>query len=160
MSNIFVCWCIASTCHSSVWKTYLIVDAFQVSAIQVFGEMIIQQNFFCLTKHVHTRPHDTFGLFSLLACSIKLVAVMSAYSAEAAPEAAQKALQGPVQAALQQGQDEDRARTSAAAEALSGLVASGKAYKATSGEFNSALSLITASALCSVFQSDVLLNKH
>ena len=44
-----------------------------------------------------------------------------------------------MQAALQQGQDEDRARTSAAAEALSGLLASGQAYQTTSGELTFSL---------------------
>ena len=46
---------------------------------------------------------------------------------------AQGALQGPIQAALQPAQDEDRARTSAAAEALAGIVASRSTYEASSG---------------------------
>lgn len=54
--------------------------------------------------------------------------------AETAPEAVTKALQGPVQEALQHGQDEDRARTCAAAEALSGLLASRTAFEVSPGE--------------------------
>ena len=46
---------------------------------------------------------------------------------------AQSALQGPIQAALQPAQVEDRARTSAAAEALAGIVASSSTYEAASG---------------------------
>ena len=53
--------------------------------------------------------------------------------ADVAPMEAQSALQGPIQAALQPAQDEDRARTSAAAEALAGIVASSSTYKAVSG---------------------------
>ena len=56
--------------------------------------------------------------------------------AETAPEAVAKALQGPVQEALQHGQDEDRARTCAAAEALSGLLASRTAFEALLGAAN------------------------
>lgn len=58
--------------------------------------------------------------------------------AETAPEAVLKALQGPVQEALQHAQDEDRTRTSAAAEALSGLVACSKVFDNTSGKFQTA----------------------
>ena len=53
--------------------------------------------------------------------------------AETAPEAVLKALQGPVQEALQQPQDEDRARTFAAAEALAGLISCSQFYDATLG---------------------------
>lgn len=56
--------------------------------------------------------------------------------AETAPEAVTKAIQGPVQEALQHGQDEDRARTCAAAEALSGLLASRTAFEALPGAAN------------------------
>ena len=55
--------------------------------------------------------------------------------AETAPEAVLKALQGPVQEALQHAQDEDRARSSAAAEALSGLVACSKIFTSLTGQF-------------------------
>ncbi len=54
--------------------------------------------------------------------------------AETAPEAVARALQGPVQEALQHGQDEDRARTCAAAEALSGLLASRTAFEVLPGD--------------------------
>lgn len=54
--------------------------------------------------------------------------------AETAPEAVARALQGPVQEALQHGQDEDRVRTCAAAEALSGLLASRTAFEVLPGE--------------------------
>lgn len=53
--------------------------------------------------------------------------------ADVAPMEAQGALQGPIQAALQSAQDEDRARTSAAAEALAGIVASSSTHEAASG---------------------------
>ena len=51
----------------------------------------------------------------------------------AAPEAALKALQGPLQKALQQAQDEDRPQTFAAAEALSGLISSPASFQSPSG---------------------------
>ena len=53
--------------------------------------------------------------------------------AGAAPEAALKALQGPLQKALQQAQDEDRPQTFAAAEALSGLISSAASFQSLSG---------------------------
>ena len=55
-------------------------------------------------------------------------------AAETAPEAVARALQRPVQEALQHGQDEDRACTCAAAEALSGLLASRTAFQLLPGE--------------------------
>ncbi|KAL0045726.1 hypothetical protein WJX82_002854 [Trebouxia sp. C0006] len=58
--------------------------------------------------------------------------------AETAPEAVARALQGPVQEALQHGQDEDRVRTCAAAEALSGLLASRTAFEVLPGSGDSA----------------------
>ncbi|DBA73425.1 TPA: hypothetical protein ACH3X1_011462 [Trebouxia sp. C0004] len=58
--------------------------------------------------------------------------------AETAPEAVARALQGPVQEALQHGQDEDRALTCAAAEALSGLLASRTAFEVPPGSGGSA----------------------
>ena len=70
--------------------------------------------------HIHAQwPHG-------LTCCLLL--------AETAPEAVARALQGPVQEALQHGQDEDRARTCAAAEALSGLLASRTAFEVLPGE--------------------------
>lgn len=53
--------------------------------------------------------------------------------ADAAPEAALRALQGPVQTALQQAQDEDRPRTSAATEILAGLIGSAASFQSLSG---------------------------
>ncbi|KAL0043408.1 hypothetical protein WJX79_003790 [Trebouxia sp. C0005] len=58
--------------------------------------------------------------------------------ADTAPAAVARALQGPVQEALQHGQDEDRARTCAAAEALSGLLASRTAFEVLPGSDGSA----------------------
>lgn len=51
----------------------------------------------------------------------------------------QAALQGPVQDALKLAQDEDRARTSAAAEVLAGMLASSTTFAAASGNHNSTL---------------------
>ena len=53
--------------------------------------------------------------------------------AGAAPEAALKALQGPLQQALQHAQDEDRPQTFAAAEVLSGLVSAPASFQHPAG---------------------------
>lgn len=53
--------------------------------------------------------------------------------ADVAATEAQGVLRGPIQAALKPAQDEDRARTSAAAEVLAGIVASRTTYEAGSG---------------------------
>ena len=53
--------------------------------------------------------------------------------AGAASEVALKALQGPLQQALQQAQDEDRPQTFAAAEMLSGLVSSPASFQHPAG---------------------------
>lgn len=53
--------------------------------------------------------------------------------ADVAATEAQGVLRGPIQAALKPAQDEDRARTSAAAEVLAGIVASSTTYEAGSG---------------------------
>lgn len=53
--------------------------------------------------------------------------------ADVAATEAQGVLRGPIQAALKPAQDEDRARTSAAAEVLAGIVASSSTYEAASG---------------------------
>ncbi len=91
--------------------------------------------------HVHAQwPHG-------LTCCLLL--------AETAPEAVTRALQGPVQEALHHGQDEDRARTCAAAEALSGLLASRTAFEVPPGELMH-LSVTNHYSICSMCARSIL----
>ena len=70
--------------------------------------------------------------------------------ADVAPREAQSVLQGPIQAALQPAQDEDRARTSAAAEVLAGIAASSSTYEAASGTHHHHMSSSSCSCVAVV----------